>query len=104
MLQLPEDQSGYVASILSRRARLLGLMWDLDKTPLRRRESFKDPRPPLGCVGPWPRPSQGQELKGPVVPGFRALLLAGSSLRAGATPAGGAGGAGCRPQRDPVMP
>lgn len=35
VLQLPEDQSGYVDSILSRRARLLGLMWDLDKTPLR---------------------------------------------------------------------
>jgi len=34
VLQLPEDQSGYLDSILSRRARLLGLMWDLDKTPL----------------------------------------------------------------------
>ncbi len=34
MLLLAEDQSGYVASILSRRARLLGLMWDLDNTPL----------------------------------------------------------------------
>ena len=30
----PEDQSGYVASILSRRTRLPGLMWDLDNTPL----------------------------------------------------------------------
>jgi hypothetical protein len=28
------DQSENVASILSRRARLLGLMWDLDNTPL----------------------------------------------------------------------
>jgi hypothetical protein len=34
VLQLAEDQSGYVASILSRRARLLGLMWDLDNSPL----------------------------------------------------------------------
>ena len=37
VLQLPEDQSGYVDSILSRRARLLGLMWDSDKTPLAER-------------------------------------------------------------------
>ena len=29
-LQMAEDQGGYVASILSRRAGLLGLMWDLD--------------------------------------------------------------------------
>ncbi len=34
VLLLAEDQSGYVASILSRRAKLLGLMWDLDNTAL----------------------------------------------------------------------
>jgi hypothetical protein len=34
VLQLAEDQSEYVASILSRRATLLELMWDLDNTPL----------------------------------------------------------------------
>jgi len=34
VLQLAKDQSRYVASILSRRARFLGLMWDLYKTAL----------------------------------------------------------------------
>src|SRR6476659_8396978 len=34
VLQVTEDQSGYVTSILSRRARLPGLMWDLDNSPL----------------------------------------------------------------------
>jgi hypothetical protein len=56
VLLLAEDQSGYVASILSRRARLLGLMWDLDNTPLvktllsntRRRYWFTKMRP-----APW---------------------------------------------------
>jgi len=34
VLLLAEDQSGYVASILRRLARLPGLMWDLDNTRL----------------------------------------------------------------------
>ena len=34
MSLLAGNQSGYVASIFSRRARLLGLMWHLDNTPL----------------------------------------------------------------------
>jgi hypothetical protein len=35
VIRLAEDQRGYVASILSRRARLLGLMWVLDNSALR---------------------------------------------------------------------
>jgi hypothetical protein len=34
VLLLAEDQSGYVASIFSRRAELPGPMWDLDNTAL----------------------------------------------------------------------
>jgi hypothetical protein len=53
VLPLAEDQSGYVASILSRRARLLGLMWDLDKTPLLCRVTTMSPvRNGWGC-GSW---------------------------------------------------
>ena len=43
-LLLAENQSGYVASILSRRVRLSGLMWDLDDAPLSIRVSHP-------CVG-----------------------------------------------------
>ena len=34
VLQLARNQSEYIASILSRRAGVLELMWDLDNTPL----------------------------------------------------------------------
>jgi hypothetical protein len=46
-LLLVEAQSGYVASILSRRARLPGLMWDLDNTALGVLYAQC-----AGCVGP----------------------------------------------------
>ena len=47
-------QSCIVASILSRRARLPGLMWDFDNTALPGRVPFlaRIARPRLGCLGP----------------------------------------------------
>ena len=52
-----EDQRKYMASILSRRFRLPGLMWDLDNTPLPGRLPFPGPDrgSRMGCVCHDPR-------------------------------------------------
>jgi hypothetical protein len=64
VLLLAEGHTGYVASILSRRAGLPGLMWDLDNTPLpgtvpflagdrTSRIGVRVPQPPpIGACGP----------------------------------------------------
>jgi hypothetical protein len=67
VLLLAEDHSAYVASILSRRARLPGLMWDLDNTPL----TGTTAHPPCSAGRAWvpsaprtPRPPQAPHRRG----------------------------------------
>ena len=69
-LQLWEDQGGYVASILSRRARLLGLMRDSDKTPLPDTVPFLagDRTSRIGVRAPQPPPTGA---RGPQAPNDR---------------------------------